>query len=165
MLPFNSLWRYMSLAPGPSGVWFAPGYNDATWPSGTGALGYGQGTESTVIPFGPDPNNKPYTAYFRSTFTHPGGEFSSVSLRFKADDGAVVYLNGVEVARDNLPVGQVYSWTKAVTARTGADEEAIREFIVPTSSLVSGQNTVAVELHQNYRTTSDAIFDLEIKLN
>lgn len=152
------------MTPGPSGPWFAPAYADSAWATGAGSFGYGQGTESTVIPFGPDPNNKPYAAYFRTQFVNTGGAHDSISLRLKADDGAVVYLNGVELARDNMPVGQVYSWTKAVTARTGSDEEAIREFIVPATSLVAGWNTVAVELHQNYRTTSDAVFDLEVTL-
>ena len=43
-----------------------------------------------------------------------------------ADDGAVVYVNGTEVVRDNLPAGSVTSLTRSATGRSGTDENAAR---------------------------------------
>ena len=40
---------------------------------------------------------------------------TSLSLRFKLDDGAILYLNGAEVLRDNMPTGTVGPETKATT--------------------------------------------------
>ena len=115
-----------------------------------------------MIPYGPDPNYKYMASYYRTTFVAPGGPRTDVVVHLKADDGAVVYINGTEAVRDNMPAGTISSWTKAPLARVGADEEASREFIVPASLLVSGHNQVAVEVHQNYRTSSDVFFDLEL---
>ena len=36
--------------------------------TGTAELGYGDGDEYTVVSFGPDPNNKYITTYFRHAF-------------------------------------------------------------------------------------------------
>ena len=33
-------------------------------------------------------------------------QYKTVSVRLKRDDGAAVYVNGVEVVRDNLPPGR-----------------------------------------------------------
>ena len=78
------------------------------------------------------------------------------------DDGAVVYLNGTEVARSNLPAGAITATTFATTAVGGADESTFYPFTVSASGLVSGTNVLAVEVHQSDRTSTDISFDLEL---
>ena len=61
------------------------------------------------------------------------------------DDGAVVYLNGVEVHRANMPGGAVSFTTAASTALGGADESTFFETALSPSALVEGTNVLAVE--------------------
>src|SRR3954466_13602726 len=69
IVPTNAIWKYFVTPTRPSGDWFAPAYDDETWPSGVAGLGFGDGDETTTIGFGPDPNNKYITTYFRKRFT------------------------------------------------------------------------------------------------
>ena len=68
-----------------------------------------------------------------------------------ADDGAVIYLNGVEVVRDNMAAGPITATTPASTYRFGAAERTFRSFALPSAALVDGVNTIAVEVHQATR--------------
>jgi acid phosphatase type 7 len=71
----------------------------------------------------------------------------------------VVYLNGVEVARRNLPTGTIGYTTLASTA---AAEGVLETITVPPARLVEGDNVIAVEIHQSARSSSDISFDLEL---
>ena len=137
--------------------WRDPGYVDADWPRGVAQLGYGDGDEVTVV----SPNLVTY--YLRSQFSvADAGSVSSLSMRVLLDDGAVVFLNGEEVWRDNMPAGEPVFGTRAVTFVGGAAEDAWREFDLPVSALVSGVNTVAVSLHNESSWSSDISFDMSL---
>jgi hypothetical protein len=156
-LPSAAVWRYRDNGIAPGAGWNQPGFDDQAWPSGPAQLGYGDDDEATVVGYGSDPSNKAITTYFRTTFEVtdlPG----TLTLRLLADDGAVVYLNGTEVVRDNLPSGTITPTTRATTGRSGAEENQIRSFEVPVSALVTGTNTLAVEVHQDSRDSSDISF-------
>jgi hypothetical protein len=152
-------WSYWDQGGRPA-TWEQPGFNDSTWPTGTPQLGYGDGDESTLISRGPV--GAPYvTSYFRTTInvsTVP----DQVDLDLLADDGAVVYVNGVEAVRDNMPTGTISAGTFASTDRTGGPENAFRPFTFSPSLLHTGTNTIAVEVHQRSNTSSDLSFDLNL---
>jgi hypothetical protein len=101
------------------------------------------------------------TTYLRTTFTVPSLP-TSATLSLLADDGAVVYLNGTELVRDNLPAGAIGYGTLASSNRSGDAENAYRAFTVPVSRLVAGVNTIAVELHQDAVNSSDLGFDARL---
>ena len=62
-----------------------------------------------MVGYGGNSNDKYITTYFRKTFTvDDPSALSSFTLRLLRDDGAVVYINGVEVARDRMGAGTVY---------------------------------------------------------
>ena len=103
----ESLWRYNDTGANLGTSWRDPSFNDGGWSSGNAELGYGDGDETTVVSFGGDANDKHITTYFRKTFSVSGGELVSALLRLRRDDGVVAYLNGVEIARDNLPGGTI----------------------------------------------------------
>ena len=87
-------------------------------------------------------------------------EVASLKLFLKRDDGAVVYLNGTEVARDNLAEGEV---TYTTTADNASDDGALfHEFALDTTELVEGSNVLAVEVHQVSSSSSDLSFDLRL---
>ncbi|MFN7150220.1 MAG: PKD domain-containing protein, partial [Microthrixaceae bacterium] len=114
-----------------------------------------------IVSYGPSATNKYITTYFRTTFnvaTPP----DSATIQLLADDGAVVYVNGQEVARDNMPTGTITNTTLASTGRSGGDENALRPFLVPVSVLQQGTNSIAVEVHQDRANSSDLSFDLDL---
>ena len=88
------------------------------------------------------------TWYFRSTFevANPAAVTALLADLIR-DDGAVVYVNGVEVFRTNLPAGPLGFTTKASANLGGADERTPVSFSVPSSALVAGTNVIAVEVH------------------
>ena len=107
------------------------------------------------------------TYYFRTHFTlnptftnAPSG--SKIKISSIIDDGAVFYLNGGEIFRLDMPEGAInYS-----TTATRAVGDAIWEgsFTVPRSSLVVGDNVLAVEVHQCDPTSSDVVFGMTLDL-
>ncbi len=162
VLPAGSVWKYLDTGFDPGTQWINPGYNDTGWKSGAAQLGYGDGGETTVVSFGPSSTSKYITTYFRSAFdvADPAG-FEALKVRLLRDDGAVVYLNGIEVHRSNMPSGTVTSSTLASVAVGGADESTFYESIVA-ANLLPGVNVLAVEVHQSDATSSDLSFDLEL---
>jgi hypothetical protein len=78
------------------------------WQNGRAELGYGEGDEATRVPYGTDSNNKWVTTYFRKFFTvNDPSAVTNLILNLKRDDGAIVFLNGVEIVRDLLPDGEI----------------------------------------------------------
>jgi hypothetical protein len=163
LVPTGAVWKYLDNGSDQGTAWRATGFNDSTWSSGPAQLGYGDGDEATTLAFGPDTNNKFITSYFRRAFNVTNASlFNGVTLRLLRDDGAVVYLNGVEVWRTNMPTGSVGFLTPASVAIGGADETTFVQTTISPSLLVSGTNVLAIELHQSGGTSSDISFDLQL---
>lgn len=153
-------WKYLDTGVEPPQDWRALGFDDAAWKSGPAELGFGDGDEATVIHGGPSDNR--YTAvYFRRLFpvSNPA-EYSRLTVSLRRDDGAVVYLNGQEIFRSNMPMGPVDYSVWAVSSSTS--ETTFYTQDVEPALLVSGTNLVAVEVHQANKTSSDLSFDLEL---
>ena len=163
LVPTGGVWKYLDNGSNQGTTWRATGFDDSTWPSGAAQLGYGDGDEVTTLGFGPDSNNKFITTYFRRTFNVTNAAaFNALTLRLMRDDGAVVYINGVEVWRTNMPTGAVSPATLASVAIGGADESTFVQTTLSPSLLVNGANVLAVELHQSGGTSSDISFDLQL---
>ncbi len=165
LVPMQSVWRYndtgIDLTQTP---WRELAYYDTFWAQGPGPLGYGElsGLNTDTLQFGPDSDNKYPTYYFRQTFN---ADFLplELTLRLRRDDGAVVYLNGEEIARDNMPDGLIAFTNLATTTISGAAELAYYSFSVPASKVRSGANVLAVEVHQSTQDSPDLSFDLELE--
>src|SRR5690242_4729187 len=127
-------WRYYSSQTPPPENWMAPAFDAGSWSAGHAQLGYGDGDEATVIPGGD--LNHPVAAYFRRSFsvTEPS-TLSTLVLRLLRDDGAVVYLNGVEVARSNMPDGAITPETLASTTVGGDAENQFFTYEIPATAL------------------------------
>ena len=156
-------WRYLDGGQPPPAAWIQQGFDDSGWNVGPAPLGYGEGDEGTVVSFGSDPNQKHITTWLRKTFTvsNPSA-IASLDLRIDRDDAALVYLNGVEVARSNLPAGGILPTTLASSTIGTGVEGTLVEYAVDPARLVSGTNTLAVEVHQAGPNSSDLRLDLEL---
>lgn len=158
----ESSWNYYDKGTDLGAAWKEVGFDDSGWSKGKAELGYGDGDENTVVESGSDSNNKYITTYFRKGFTITDKTaVTSLEMFLKVDDGAVVYLNGNEVHRSNLPTGAINYQTIANTAVGGTDESTFNSFSVDTKYLINGTNVVAVEVHQSSSSSSDLGFDLE----
>jgi hypothetical protein len=143
--------------------WASSGFDAGTWPTGKGVLGWGKGPLATNIDV-PAGSTRPLTSYFRRHFTVTDpSALRSLVLTTRADDGIAVYVNGKELGRANLPAGTLSRGTYAtVAASTATAVESPVSWLVPSSMLVPGDNTVAVEVHSNYRLTPSLSMDLTL---
>ncbi|MEO8573429.1 MAG: fibronectin type III domain-containing protein [Pyrinomonadaceae bacterium] len=160
----GSSWKYLDNGSNQGSAWSSPAFDDSTWAAGNAQLGYGDGDESTVVSYGPNASAKFITTYFRRSFNVANpADFTGLTLNILRDDGAVVYINGGEVFRTNMPGGAVGYQTPASVAISGGEESTIFiQTTVNASSLVTGTNVLAVEIHQANATSTDISFDLDL---
>lgn len=159
----GSVWKYLDNGSNQGVAWRGPNFNDSSWASGRAQLGYGDGDEATIVNGGPT-TNRYVTTYFRRAFTvTDAASFTNLLVRLLRDDGGVVYLNGAEIFRSNMPAGTVNYLTPAASIVGGIDESNnFYSASVGASTLVTGTNLLAVEIHQANATSSDISFDLEL---
>ena len=155
-------WRYNQITSYDGVNWTAPGFNDAGLPMGRSVLGREDANNSfvtaqtnTALTLGRN------TYYFRKHFTFAHSP-RGVALTFSniVDDGAVFYLNGVEVARQfmvDATAPATYATLAANHEATGMDAFTISGPVVETN-LVQGDNVLAVEVHQTTAGSSDIVF-------
>ncbi len=157
----NATWKYLDNGSNQNTAWQLPSFVDAGWANGSAELGYGDGDEATIVSYGPSSSNKFITTYFRKTFsiTNPS-QYDSIQIGLVRDDGAVVYVNGVEVIRTNMPVTAINYLTLSPVAIAGTDESAYNIFYVSKSFFTSGSNCIAVEVHQQLASSSDISFNM-----
>ncbi|NNK70150.1 MAG: T9SS type A sorting domain-containing protein, partial [Flavobacteriaceae bacterium] len=141
---------------GQGDTWTETDYNDASWPNGMAQLGYGDGDETTTI------SNSTEVGYFRKTINIADHTlYNDLVLEAIRDDGMVVYINGTEVWRDNMPSGAINYGTWASSTVGGSSESTWISNTI-SSNLVTGSNTIAVEIHQRSATSSDISFDFRM---
>ena len=159
----GSVWKYLDNGSNQGTAWRGSGFDDSGWQSGPAQLGYGDSDEATVVSFGPDTSNKYVTTYFRRAFNVADPTlYQSLTLNLLRDDGAVVYLNGTEVFRSNMPSGAIAFNTFASLVIGGADESTYYTASISPTFLNAGSNVLAVEVHQANGTSSDISFDAQL---
>ena len=163
LVPAHATWRYLNSGTNLGTNWVAPPFNDSAWLSGRGRLGYGTDGESTQLLFGTNASAKPITCYFRHAFVCPDPtDFGALQLHLQRDDGVVLYLNGTEILRTNMPDGPI-AWTNlASTTISGTDETNWISARIPSTELVAGTNILASEVHQAAPGSSDLGLDLQL---
>lgn len=163
IVPTGSSWKYRDDGVDLGPTWRDLNYDDSSWQAGSAPLGYGDPV-STTLSFGGDANNKTITAYFRQMITVENPlRYAQLSLSVLRDDGAVVYLNGQEVLRSNMPTETtILSTTLAVATIGGADEAIWHTVALSPSQLLTGANVIAAEVHQSAPNSSDLRFALQL---
>ena len=157
-------WRFLDDGSDQGTAWIAADFDDSGWSTGISELGYGDGDEATELDFGGNPDTKFTTTYFRRDFTvFAATAVEELRLGLLRDDAAAVYLNGVEVVRDNLEPNALFDAFAIATVSNQAEAEFLA-FNLDPNILVDGTNTLAVEVHQRSLTSSDLSFDLTLDI-
>lgn len=155
----GSNWKYFDGSSIPASNWFVTQYSDNNWKTGNAQFGYGSKGEVTTIDYGPNANEKYTTTYFRKSFNINNlSNKSNFTVTAFVDDGIVVYVNGTEIGRGNMPAGVIGFSTVATTYNNGETFS----FQIPQNLLREGDNLIAAEVHQNIVTSSDMIFNLQL---
>src|SRR5918992_4093259 len=163
LIASGSAWKYHDRGANLGTTWRTRSYVDRAWAAGSAQLGYGDGDEATVVRYGPNSAAKYITTYFRQTFSVADPALvQSLTLKVLRDDGAVVYLNGTEVFRTNMPAGTIAYNTLAPVAAADADETTYYTASIDPALLTAGANVLAVEVHQANGSSSDVSFDAEL---
>ena len=164
LVQFNSAWKYLDNGSNQGTAWRAWVFPaESTWATGYGEFGYGDNDERTVVSYGPNASAKYITTYFRKSFSIANAAaFTSYQLQFRRDDGIVIYVNGVEVARNNMPTGTINYTTLASTNISGSGGSDVNTVNVASSFFQTGTNVIAVELHQVSASSADVTFDLKL---
>lgn len=163
IVSMGTSWKYLDDGSDQKIAWRDLYFDDSSWLKGMAELGYGDGGEATVVSYGPNVNKKYITTYFRKHFNIDNTSvYRNLTIRIQRDDGAVVYLNGNEIYRTNMPKGIILYNTLAVKALNGADERAYQSIAADANLLRNGDNVIAVEIHQASASSSDISFNLQL---
>lgn len=174
VLEFTSVWKFT--ADNQDGVpWTQNDFQDTAWSEGPGLLWVDTRTE------GPNPavknrntemphNSKtdfPFPTYYCRTHFSVGDPSQLLSLTFTnyIDDGAVYFLNGVEVYRLNMPKAPtlITNSTLADAYSCGGDAVCPVVFQLTTNAnalaaVKEGDNLLAVEVHNYSAKSTDVTF-------
>ena len=177
LVPAGATWQYLDNGSNQGTAWRGRLFDDSTWKTGAAQLGYGDTDQATVVVCDPNPangcvespnaNDNFITTYFRHRFEVDNpADWDTLVLGLLRDDGAAVYLNGQEIARTANLAPNATSDTLAnfngANAVDGANESTFFNFRIAPGMLESGENVLAVEVHQHSQGSSDISFDLRL---
>lgn len=177
VVEYGSVWKYLDDGSDQGTAWRELTFDDSQWAEGPAGLGYNE-DEATTIDFGPDPDNKYITYYFRQKFNITGAaNATAINCEFQVDDGLIIYLNGHELERLGLPDSVSLDSVNYLTTFEDADvglfegQEREEDMVYNLSNsdavqyLVDGVNVVAVEVHQSEPGSSDIRFHLQVTID
>lgn len=159
----SNTWKYFrgtEEASDPVSDWRELVFDDANWTTATTPVGYGGGYVVNTALTGMQSVHS--TMYYRNTFTIAAGQVpESLSLRIKYDDGAIVWINGEEVARLNVPAGEVSFNGLASSDHPVGDWETITVNNAD-AYLNGGTNVICVQSINLTTASGDYFFDAKI---
>ena len=171
LVELTNVWKYTASNLDEVKGWTAPDFDDSAWLEGPGLLWVDTrpaGTrpalpsKNTEMPSNPA-TRLPFSAYYFRTHFQFAGNPSGATLTFTnyIDDGAVFYLNGVEIQRNNLPAAPAAITNSALASSYNCAGDATCAVVFTLAghllaSLMAGDNLLAVEVH-NYSANSPDI--------
>jgi hypothetical protein len=165
----GQVWRYNESNVNLGTAWQGVNYNDSGWKTGRGIFAYETSASNgipelttfytltnTILDF------VPITRYFRTSFDFDSNPAGLVFVFTNyIDDGMVLYVNGVEAFRYNMPGGPIAFTATANTANPSG--EGIPVVVnIPGSFFVRGKNVLAAEVHQVAAGSSDVVFGMAV---
>jgi hypothetical protein len=164
VMDFDHVWRY-NLDAGTAGLpsgWedTAHTVDDISWSQGPGLLGFETASLSEPILTEITRASKiPY--YFETEFTYNDpAAVDQIVFDHLIDDGAVIYLNGEEIARYNMDDGPFTPTTPGVSVSNAT----LGALTVNNPNILQGSNRLSIEIHQNTTTSSDLVLGIPCDL-
>ncbi len=151
-------WHYYFGTSAPDSNWSEAAYDDSAWQQGQGGIGNGDGDDNTSIP-------SVYSVCLRKAFTVADtSKISMAILSIDYDDSFIAFLNGVEIARANIPgfptdlpdfnepasvnhEAQVYQGGKPENYKV--KKSTLAEALIP------GTNVLSIQVHNKDTTAGD----------
>ncbi len=151
----SSTWNYLDDGSNQGTDWRATNFNDASWSTGPAELGFGNSPASQLV-------SGHIGYYFRKivNITNPS-QYSNFTMNIRRDDGIVVYVNNIEIYRNNMPAG-IINYNTVASSTCTDDGNAVLTVSVPNTVFVNGNNTVAAEVHNRSTSSSDITFELAL---
>jgi hypothetical protein len=151
--------------------WTDPAFNDSTWTSGTGGVGYEKGSgyedffDIDVIAEMDGINSSAFVRIPFNLTAQEVADASCMTLRVRYDDGFIAYVNGTEVASDNAPATP--AWDSGATALH--DDGVATTFVDFTldaflGELVEGANLLAIHGLNAGVSSSDFLISVELEV-
>jgi hypothetical protein len=153
-------WRWLPGGKPPPKKWTELDFDDSGWFERRLDLGWVEPAHATSH------GVSTMTTYFRHAFEVEDPDFfRNLLARIKRSDGAIVYLNGREVYRANIPDGRVSDRTPARAIASGIERNVYYPGKLDRSLLRKGRNVLAVEIHRAEKIRDTLTFDLELLAN
>lgn len=151
----NDIWKYHVGNSAPDANWLELSFNDSAWVEGQGGFGFGDNDDSTII-------EQTISVFIRKTFNVPDStKLVSAVLNVDYDDGFVAYINGNEVARNNV-TGDFPAYNQGASANhealmyTGNAPEGFAINAIDLKNCIrQGDNVIAVQVHNRNATSTD----------
>ncbi len=182
LIGYDTPWKILNSNTAVSADWSQTSFNDKNWKTiATTEMGSGlvyQDVEGKVSlteaaeevmeeaifkpSYGAGRYNRIATTYFRKDIelANPA-EFGKIIVNFRRDEGIVMYVNGVEVLRDNMPEGTIGYNTLAAT-ESSANRYDVHKAELNANVFKAGKNIVAVEIHKHNLKNKYNNFNLEV---
>lgn len=156
----DDTWSYHkgNLSPNPN--WNLPDFNDSFWLQGQGSIGYGDDDDATIIEQVP-------SLYMRKAFTiFDLSKIESLFLHADFDDAFVAYINGIEVARQNITGNPPSNtdWASDLREAQMYQGGLPLQFNIPANEISSilqeGENVLCIQTHNFEGTVSSDLTTL-----
>ncbi|MFS0841070.1 S-layer homology domain-containing protein [Paenibacillus sp. 1P03SA] len=173
LLPQNAAWKYLDNGTDQAAAWRGDQFADSAWNTQNGPFGYPAGKATDAfgsvkqpISYGNNASMKYRTSYFRTTIDVKNlVDYKKIVGTFGIDDGAVLYINGKEVYRFNMPDGEPnFQTLSSATINEPATETADLTAVL-NGVLHNGVNVLAAEVHQRSDSSSDLYWDMKLVAN
>lgn len=162
LIDLGAVWKYLDDGSDQGEPWKQRIFDDSSWASGPAPLGYND-DPVTTLDFG-DTNDRHITSYLRRSFTVTNPEaVATLTATFQVDDSCLLYLNGVEMVRHNLPEGIITIDTLSSVSASPPREADFHTYTFSSANLVAGENVICAEVHQSSSTSNDMRFDLKLE--
>lgn len=159
----NTSWSYYDQGSLDGKNWTANNYSTSDWKQGNAPIGYGKNDIATTVNSGSS-NNRTPTIYLRTTVNLQNTPTATdrFELSFIVDDGIIVYVNGAEAGRYNMPSGSVtYNSYASSYAPNNPDEGNLE---LNANLFRKGNNVIAVELHNCDNKSTDLYWNAALKM-
>ncbi|MDA8979705.1 CotH kinase family protein [Chitinophagales bacterium] len=150
-------WKYLIPNFEPDTNWRMINFDDSSWQSGQGGIGYGDGDDNTIIP-------STISLYLRKSFNITDiSKLSMGAFHIDYDDAFVAFLNNVEIARSNIgSVGDHPTYNQTSTGQHEAEmyqggnpSQYLIDSLTLSNILQNGNNVLSIQVHNATPSSSD----------